>query len=359
VAHLGFEFVGNSDHLNLVYASSAETWNRWREANPTRIPDLWTAVLQGKDLAGWNLRAADLRLVNLHGADLRGADLREARLRGAILRDADLRGANLRSADLAEAELDHPDGGIYRFSTDLRGARLAECCLVSANLTRAHLDNSQLVMADLSNATLDGASVYGISSWDVNLHGTRQRDLRITRSDQPYIAVDQLELAQFIYLLMKNERLRYILDTISSKTVLILGRFTDERLEYLELVKNEIRRTANIPIVFDFAIPESADMTGTVETLCRLVKFVIADVSDPRSVPHELASVVPFLRMTPVLPLRDTGAPSYAMLRDLYRYPWMLDTLSYRSADELKSLLPAALEKLEAKAASLRGLGAD
>ena len=41
--------------------------------------------------------------------------------------------------------------------------------------------------------------------------------------------VDDLEVAQFIYLLLNNQNVRQVIDTITSKIVLILGRFTPER----------------------------------------------------------------------------------------------------------------------------------
>jgi hypothetical protein len=43
--------------------------------------------------------------------------------------------------------------------------------------------------------------------------------------DQPVIQVDNLAVAPFIYLLLKNETIRHVIDTITSKVVLILGPF--------------------------------------------------------------------------------------------------------------------------------------
>ena len=53
----------------------------------------------------------------------------------------------------------------------------------------------------------------------------------ITPEDQSAIQMDNLEVAQFVYLLLNNERIRHVIDTITSKVVLILGRFTDQRKE--------------------------------------------------------------------------------------------------------------------------------
>lgn len=75
------------------------------------------------------------------------------------------------------------------------------------------------------------AFIYGISAWNVQLDGTIQSSLIITPYGEPMITVDNLEVAQFIYLLLNNNKIRDVIDTVTSKVVLILGRFTDERKE--------------------------------------------------------------------------------------------------------------------------------
>ncbi|MEV4510929.1 pentapeptide repeat-containing protein [Dactylosporangium sp. NPDC049525] len=331
---------------------NADSWNEWRQSHGP--PNLWDADLTGMNLAGRNLAHADLRLANLEGADLRSAVLRKAKLRGARLTHADLRNADLSGADLGKAELEMGDGGLYYVPTVLRGARLAGCNLSAASLIGADLSDCQLVRVDLSNANLDGASVYGTSCWDVDLKGASQRNLRVTRDDQPYITIDRLELAQFIHLIIENAKLRDFLDTVSAKTVLILSRFTDARTEYLDAIRDAVRSKGDIPLVFDFSRPASKDVTGTIEVLARLVKFVVVDLSDPSSVPHELATVVPFMRRTPILPLLDTSASTYSMFNDMFSYPWVLEIRKYESHAELSGLLPLALESAEQTAVELR-----
>ena len=71
--------------------------------------------------------------------------------------------------------------------------------------------------------------MYGISAWNVQLDRAKQENLVITDYDEPTIMVDNLKIAQFIYLLLNNEEIRDAIDTIAKKAVLILGRFTFER----------------------------------------------------------------------------------------------------------------------------------
>ena len=48
----------------------------------------------------------------------------------------------------------------------------------------------------------------------------------ITKENEPEITVDNIEVAQFIYLMLNNQKVRDVIDTITFKAVLILGRFT-------------------------------------------------------------------------------------------------------------------------------------
>ena len=69
-------------------------------------------------------------------------------------------------------------------------------------------------------------------------------------------------------------------------------------------------------------------------------KFIIADLTDPSSIPHELATIVPFLRTTPVLPIKLNGVEGYSMFDDFWRaYPWVLEPYRYNdSASIIRNL---------------------
>jgi len=70
-----------------------------------------------------------------------------------------------------------------------------------------------------------------------------------------------LEVAQFVYLLLNNQRIRHVIDTITSKIVLILGRFTHERKAVLDALRDELWKPDYLPILFDFDKPASRDLT--------------------------------------------------------------------------------------------------
>lgn len=183
---------------------------------------------------------------------------------------------------------------------------------------------------------------------------TIQSNLVITPERESPIQVDNLEVAQFIYLLLNNEKIRSVIDTITSKVVLILGRFTRERKVVLDAIRDELRKRDYLPVLFDFEKPANKDLTGTISTLANMARFVIADLTDPSSVPHELAILVPST-VVPVQTIILKGRRKYAMFTDLKkRYHWVLEPHQYKSQELLiANLGERVITPAEAKAKEL------
>jgi hypothetical protein len=177
----------------------------------------------------------------------------------------------------------------------------------------------------------------------------------ITERGQPEITVDDLEVAQFIYLLLNNKKIRDVIDTITSKVVLILGRFTPERKAVLDALRDKLREHDYLPVLFDFDKPASKDLTGTVSTLANMASFIIADLTDPSSIPHELATVIPNT-VVPVQPILLAGKSEYAMFVDFRRrYSSVLATHHYTSPEQLiADLGERVIGPAEAKVRELR-----
>jgi len=92
----------------------------------------------------------------------------------------------------------------------------------------------------------------------------------------------QHRVAQFIYLLLHNEKIRERRHRHRKKGALLLGRFTEGRL------REKLRDLGFVPVVFNFDKPEDQGLSETVRLLCTLSHFVIVDITNPRSAPLEL-----------------------------------------------------------------------
>jgi Pentapeptide repeats (8 copies) len=156
--------MANDEHVAIL-KKGVTAWNAWRDENDYIHPDLTSTNLSGANLSDAYLSGANLS----EGANLSGANLSRA-----YLREADLSGTNLSGVDIA---------------------------------------NAILVDTDLTEADLTGCRVYGVSAWNLKLERTKQRNLVITHFDEPAITVDNIEVAQFIYLLLHNEKIRDVIDT--------------------------------------------------------------------------------------------------------------------------------------------------
>jgi uncharacterized protein YjbI with pentapeptide repeats len=346
-----------------------------------------------------NLHKADLFGAYLSWTDFSDANLSNATLFGAYLREANLSGANLSQANLSRANFFWPDirasidiplrdqvrvrsrfgslpmyevvswvksfkapPGANLSKADLSGANLGAADLSGANLRGANLRGANLSWAnlsgaDLSQADLTGCFVYATSAWDVLLEGTIQANLIITAPtglQEASITVDNLEVAQFIYLLLNNKKIRDVLDTITSKVVLILGRFTPERKAILDALKDELRMKNYLPVLFDFEKPASRDITETIFTLAYMARFIIADITDAKSIPQELMAIIPNLPSVAIQPLILNSQHEYGMFEHFTRYPWVLPIYRYTDqASLLRSFNKHVIEPAELKTKEL------
>jgi len=353
-----------------------------------RKADLRGAYLRGADLRNANLSGADLSGANLDGVNLNGANLRNTRLRGVDLRDANLSGVNLSGAHLARSILKNADlsdaysivsssesawrDRVYLSEADLSGANLSRAKLRDAriglanlnkaNINGADLSGSDLSGSDLSGANLNGANlsgadltksklvdttllrtdlsgcnIFGVSVWNIETdENTKQENLVITKKNESIITVDNLEVAQFIYLMLNNQKIRDVINTITSKVVLILGRFTPERKTVLDAIREELRNNNFTPVLFDFDKPDDRNFIETVSTLAHMARFVIADFTDPKIVLQEAQCIIPNIAI-PFVPIFLSGSGFEPVtLYDLRKgRTTVLDTFCYNDTEHL------------------------
>jgi uncharacterized protein YjbI with pentapeptide repeats len=363
--------------------------------------DFRNAVFVSVRLSHCNFVSARLQQATFQGCEAHGSSFDDARLENAVfvsssLGDARFTGANLfhckfdkcfmqstdfNESDLSEAELtecdlsfSHLSGSVLYKATirksllsfcrmsycDFRMSRINETSFMNSDLSGSDFKESDLsgsdlrccmcVDVDFRKANLSGCSIFGISVWRAALDSTNQNDLIVTQTDESPITVDSIEVAQFIHIIMNNRNIRRVIDTIATKMVLIIGRFTEERKNILEHIKVELRQRGIIPVMFDFERPATRDLTETIATLAHLARFVIADITDARSVPQELMAIVPHLPSVPVQFLIHQDYEIFGMVEHFLRYPSVLGLYSYRckkdlSGDALNMLIDRALKK--------------
>jgi hypothetical protein len=250
----------------------------------------------------------------------------------------DLCGTDLSIANLSEANLTE--------------ANLQDANLSGANLSGANLSRTRLIGTDIRHADLTGSSIYGIAAWDVKLTSdTRQENLVITPRGESVIMVDNIKVAQFIYLLLNNEEVRNVIDSITSKAVLILGRFSPERKIILDRLREELRTRHYLPILFDFEKPKSRDTIETIRTLAGMSKFIIADLTDAKAVVQELQAIVPNLPSVAVRFIIQRSEREPGMFDHIRRFPWVIDgAFEYENPEEvMESINDNILKPVEAK----------
>lgn len=345
--------MANREHLGLL-KQGAEAWNDWVKTAGVR-PDLEDADLKGANLSGYRLKEAILK-----GAKLNRADLRRAKLDNAYLRRANLAGADLSGASLSGANLRHAVLRNARLTKAyLRRVDLSYVDLRGADLTGSVLEYARLVDVNLEGATLSDCLIYGASVWNLIGAPREQSNLVITRAvvrsapsaprgragpgpAEPRITVDDLEVAQFIYLLLNHRKLRNTLNSVTERGVLLLGRFGEGGLSLLHALASRLRELGYLPIIFDFERPERKDYTETIQTLAGLSRFAVVDLSGP-SVPQELHAVVPHIKI-PYVPIIEEGRKPYAMFVDLLQYDWVVrPVLRFAGEAQLLEMLPSKI----------------
>ncbi len=387
--------MANEGHVILLKASVAE-WNDWRLKNSRIIPNLSGADLSERNLAGAFLYTANLSGVNLGGACLKGANLNQANLFRVDGAEADFTHASFVKANLSQTELVRADfrnadfseatlvranlSGANLSGANLRAANLGQAFLFRANLSRATLAQASFFKADLSEADLSGSnlaganfhaatldkanlsgaaitnanlysalflranlenavlancSIYGASFCGVNLEGAKQKDLDIMPVDQPAVSVNNLELGQLVGLLLHHEKVRAAVESMTLRSVLVLGKFPPGRRPVYDALAEALRLKDYAPLLMDFDAPGSRNMTESIKILGRISKFVVADLTDDPGIIQVLDAIVHYLPGVPILPILESGKDEAGQDRHYQRYNWVLPVFRFEVADDL------------------------
>lgn len=343
---------------NKIFETGKAAWNEWRIANPdVAEPDLSQKAPHFAPCE--TLLMSSSPKIGLQGSsniDLSGIDFSRTNLSRSVLYFSDLRRSNFCAAEISSSTFDNCNlsfcnlnGANFRNSnlhkskfidSDLSGSILAGCDLTDADLSGADLRyadlrGAKLVRTNLGGANLTGCKAYGAAVWGLNQEGAIQRGISITDERGPQITVDDIEIGQFLYLMINNAQLRRVIDGITSKIVLILGRFTPERKLLLDNIRDRMFELGYIAVVFDFENPKNICADETVSLIARMARFIIADITDAKSVLQEMRTIVPDLPSVPIQPILLFSQEEPGMFDFFKRFPWVLATAIYTSPEDL------------------------
>ncbi len=342
-------------------------WSKWRKENQVRIPNLENANLNKIELLKYdfnnaNFKGAQLeaaKLINCEfiNADLDNVNLESANCSFSNFTKATLNNVNFSSADLINTTMidcncinakfinvsmvqNLAGGSNFSFS-DFTGSKIVITNLVNCNLQETKfidcfLNGSNLSRSNLDKSIIKNSTIYGVSTWDISTKDSLQENLTITNLyNDSVLTVDDIEIANFIYLISNNNKVANAIDNISTKVVLILGRFTPERIEILKYIKSILKRKNYVPILFDFEKPDRRDLTETIGLIGRMSKFVVADLTDAKSIPQELSELIPNNPSLTIYPIVSKEHREYSMFEHWERYPWVKDIYKYGNKSEL------------------------
>ena len=142
------------------------------------------------------------------------------------------------------------------------------------------------------------------------------------------------------------------------RRVLIFGRFTGLRLKVLEAIKEHLAGHGNgyIPELFTFQRPDVRDLVESIIGMAAMSRFIVADLSEPKSVQSELEAIVPHFQSVPVVTIINQIGKEYATFASIQRRENVVKpTVRYRDLDDLMTKLDDDLvPKAEAKLAEVR-----
>lgn len=287
------------------------------------LPDFSCVDFSNSDMNMASLRNCTFSHCNFDNAHLTFTDLVDAYFLNCTFRHTCMRVSKIGNAKFENCLFEE---------CDMSYCSAEETSFKGSTFKNVKMEHMSLVRTDFSETTLDECFLYGISSWDLVLKNSVQKNLIITPKDTPNVTVDNIELAQFLYLMINNDRLRDIINTITTKVVLILGNFSPNRKVILDKIRELLKTQDVIPVIFDFEKPATRNLTETVLTLASMSRYVIADLSSPRSIPHELASIARQLPSIRFYPIIVSGEKPFGMFDDYRSYPWIRPIKEYDEA---------------------------
>ena len=108
-----------------------------------------------------------------------------------------------------------------------------------------------------------------------------------------------------------------------------------ERKAILDCLKDALRTRNYMPMLFDFDPSEKRNLTETVQLMANMASFVIADITEAKSIPQELSNIIPHFPSVPVQPILLASDHGYAMFEHWESYKSVLPVFEYENRQDL------------------------
>lgn len=321
--------------IQSIEKSDRSIWDNWKNTQANFSPfygvnfnDIINGPIYKYDFSG-------LQFDNCHFMDLQFVGCNFER---SIFKNCQIKGSksSFRNSILKHASFNQVTFSEVGFS----GSILTNCIFKHCILEKLDLYGASLINSEFYDSSIIDCDIFGANIWSIKTENTVQRDLKMpykeqkNDSDKEQITIDDIELGNIVYLLAVNSNFTKFIDQSKSSFVLVLGRF-GENITRLNSIKKKLREEKFSPIVFDFKSPNTLDLIEVIILLSLLSKFIIVDLSEPRSVPAELQSILSTL-MIPVVPILYKRSTVYGTYSFTNRYKWVLPVLVF---DDIKDVL--------------------
>lgn len=368
--------MANAEHI-LILKRGVTEWNRWQASTNHSVADLSGADLTGMKLNGVDflrtnlkgttltktqLEHAHLKDANLTGATLDRTNLEHVNARGAIFDEivankpnfevSTLRGARFRRAQLSEARFHRA----YLRDSDLSDAAFTSCwlrfatldgaCCQNTNFSSTDLRHASMVKTNLKGASLTDVQVFGISAWGVETDANTSQDLIVgiaANEREPPLRAHDLSTAQLLALMLDAAGVRTVIDSVTSKLVLILGSFSPTEKVVLDALRLSLQSYGYVAVEFDFERPSERDYAETILTLVGMSRFVVADFTNAKEVRAEVAQARRQYKRVPIIPIAREGVSLPITMANSFSAEELQLLVRYQHIDDLLQKLQLSI----------------
>jgi len=153
------DFTGDKTHLEILIRAikkkDISIWNRWRQDNKNKVPNLQRVYLNGECFNSKCLKGADFSNANLKEAIFHGSDLIRVSFKRADLSFVDFSNASLYKTDCQGANISNVNFICAKIKeTDMRGVSLYHSIIMGAHVSKTDISQANVYKTQFLHNTL-------------------------------------------------------------------------------------------------------------------------------------------------------------------------------------------------------------